>query len=198
MAWETTSHCLFFEQTGIVGSARAEVTRGVAAQLARLASDKQETAQLQMPSFDSSHPHRVQTPSDAPWLLLRWLPFAAAAVFSLVMASQAPEGRHAFDIDWSLGRDALALSIVKAPHIGAGAALALLAVLATGRERWRVALLLTVVVGAGWEFCQSTVVGRFARASDLAPDAVGALLGCTVGLASLRIRDWAATRLGRL
>ena len=150
-----------------------------------------------MPTFDPASSLRVQTLSNAQWRLLRWLPFVAAAMFSLVMAAQAPDGRHAFDIDWSLGRDALALSIVKAPHIGAGAALALLAVFATGREQWRLALLLTVLVGAGWELCQSTVVGRSARVCDLAPDAVGALLGCAMGMLSPRIRDWAAPRLDR-
>lgn len=98
-----------------------------------------------MTAFDSSRSLRVQTPFHAAqWRRLRWLPFVAAALFSLVMAAQAPDGRHAFSIDWSLGRYALFVSMTKAPHIGAGAVLALFAVLATGRERWHIALLLTM------------------------------------------------------
>lgn len=150
-----------------------------------------------MPLFDPSHRSQVLTPSDPQRRLLRWLPFVAAAGFSLVMAAQAPDGRHPFDIDLNLGRDALAVSIVKAPHIGAGAALALLAVIATGREQWRMALVLTVLVGLGWELCQSTVIGRYARVSDLVPDALGALLGCALGWLGLWIRDASAPRRGR-
>lgn len=129
--------------------------------------------------------------TDAQWRNLRWLPFTAAALFSLVMSAMAPDGRRAFHFDWSLTIDALEFSIVKAPHISACAMLALLGVMATGRQRWPVALLLTVAVGAGWELCQTTVIGHHARLSDLAPDTLGAALGCLLGTASLwTIEDW--------
>jgi len=123
--------------------------------------------------------------SDAQWRMLRWLPFVATALFSLVMSGLAPDGRRDFYIDWSLSRDALEFSIFKAPHIGATAVLAFLAVLAAGRERWTLALLLAVVVGAGWELCQTTVVGHYARLADLAPDTIGALIGCMLATAAL-------------
>jgi len=132
--------------------------------------------------------------TEAQWRLLRWLPFAAAALFSIVMSAMAPDGRRAFHIDWSLSMDALEFSIVKAPHISACAVLALLAVMATGRRRWPLALLLTVAVGAAWEICQTTVIGHYARLSDLAPDTLGAVIGCMLGAASLwTIEDWKRT-----
>ena len=132
--------------------------------------------------------------TESQWRMLRWLPFAAAALFSLVMSAMAPDGRRPFHIDWSLSMDALEFSIVKAPHISACAVLALLAVMATGRQRWPLALLLTVAVGAGWEICQTTVIGHYARLSDLAPDTLGAAIGCLLGAASLwTIEDWKRT-----
>jgi len=132
--------------------------------------------------------------TEAQWRLLRWLPFAAAALFSIVMSATAPDGRRPFHIDWSLSMDALEFSIVKAPHISACAVLALLGVMATGRKRWPLALLLTVAVGAAWEICQTTVIGHYARLSDLAPDTLGAAIGCLLGAASLwTIEDWKRT-----
>jgi hypothetical protein len=142
-----------------------------------------------MRSFDSSPSFQLHAGHDMQRRRLRWLPFVAAALFSLILSAQAPDGRHAFSIDWNLGADALAFSIAKPPHIGATAVLALLALLATGSAQWRRAVMLTVLVGAGWELCQSTIVGRTARIADLAPDAIGALLGCSVGMLALRLRD---------
>jgi hypothetical protein len=131
---------------------------------------------------------------EAQWRMLRWLPFATAALFSIVMSAMAPDGRRTFHIDWSLSMDALEFSIVKAPHISACAVLALLGVMATGRQRWPLALLLTVAVGAAWEICQTTVIGHYARVSDLAPDTLGAAIGCLLGAASLwTIEDWKRT-----
>lgn len=121
------------------------------------------------------------------------MPFVLAALYSLLMAADAPDGRKPFTIDWSLSRAALEFSIVKAPHIGATAVLAFLGVIAVGRERWTRALLLTVLVGWGWELCQTTVAGHHARLSDLAPDSVGALIGCMLGVAAL----WTVETLGR-
>jgi VanZ family protein len=123
--------------------------------------------------------------SESEWRALRWLPFAAAALFSLAMSALAPEGRRPFDIDWSLSAATLELSVIKAPHIGACALLALLGVLGAGARGWPLALLLTVLVGAGWELCQTTVIGHSARLADLAPDSLGALIGCGLGVASL-------------
>jgi VanZ family protein len=131
------------------------------------------------------------TLTDAQWRKLRWLPFVATALFSIVMSALAPDGRRPFYIDWSLSLDALEFSIVKPQHIGATAVLAFLAALAAGRQRWPLALFLTVAVGAGWELCQTTVIGHYARLSDLAPDTLGALIGCMLATASLwTIEEW--------
>jgi len=111
--------------------------------------------------------------------------FAFAAVFSLIMSAMAPAGRRPFHIDWTLDAAALEFSVVKAPHIAACAVLGLLAVLASGRRGWPLALLLTVLVGAGWELGQTTVIGHWARLSDLAPDSLGAAIGCLLGATSL-------------
>ena len=138
-----------------------------------------------------SQPSTLPALTDAQWRSLRWLPFVATALFSLVMSALAPDGRRPFYIDWSLSLDALEFSIFKPQHIGATAVLAFLAVLAASRQRWPVALLLTVAVGAGWELCQTTVIGHYARLSDLAPDTLGALIGCMLGVAGLwTIEEW--------
>src|SRR5258706_116892 len=108
------------------------------------------------------HPtFRPTTPAlaDAQWRTLRWLPFVATALFSLVMSALAPDGRRAFRIDWSLSLDALEFSIMRAPHISACALLAALAVLGAGRQRWPLALMLTVAVRAGWG-CWSATPNR--------------------------------------
>ena len=126
---------------------------------------------------------------------LRWLPFIAAALYSVGMSAEAPLGRHPFHVDWSLGADALALSLIKLPHIGTAVLVALLAVWATGRRRWLLALVLTVAVGAGWELAQSTVIGHEARLADLLPDTLGALLGCIWGGCALWLLEpWRGER----
>jgi VanZ family protein len=133
-----------------------------------------------------------------PWPLVRWVPFAAAALFSLALAAVAPDGRKPFYIDWSLSREALEFSIVKLPHIGAAAFLAVLGVFGAGRPRWLLALALTILVGWGWELSQTTVAGHHARLSDLLPDTLGALLGCMVGSRVLRLIELRPIRvLGR-
>ena len=120
---------------------------------------------------------------------LRWLPFIGAALISITLAFDAPHGRKAFEVDWRLTLDALQFSLAKGPHIGASALIALLAVLATGRHRLRLALALSVLVGTGWEIGQTTVIGHNARLSDLGPDAIGALLGCAWGACVLWLLD---------
>jgi Na+/proline symporter len=119
-----------------------------------------------------------------PWsnkALLRWLPFAMVALLSIAMAAWAPLGRKPFYLDANLSAAALAFSIQKPPHIVACAVLALLAVAAAGRRRLLLAFALAVLVGACWELAQTTVVGHAARLADLAPDALGAILGCLIG-----------------
>jgi VanZ family protein len=117
--------------------------------------------------------------------MVRWLPFALVALFSLAMAAAAPDGRRPFEFDWELSAATLSFSLTKANHVAACAALAFLALLAAGRERWAQAMGLTLLVGIGWELAQGTVVGRGPRLSDLAPDALGAALGCLLASASL-------------
>ncbi len=114
--------------------------------------------------------------------LLRWLPFIAAALLSIGLSAWAPMGRKAFHLEWDLSVAALTFSIHKAPHIAASAALALLAMMGTGRRRLLLAFALAVLVGGCWELAQTTVVGHAARLADLAPDAIGALLGCAWGV----------------
>lgn len=117
--------------------------------------------------------------------MVRWLPFLAAALFSLAMASRAPKGRRPFQFDWEISAATLSHSMAKPDHIAACAILAFLAALAAGRTRWGVAMALTLLVGLGWELAQASIVGRGPRLSDLAPDAIGATLGCALGTARL-------------
>jgi VanZ family protein len=119
--------------------------------------------------------------------LLRWLPFLAASAYSTLSSAAAPDGRKPFVIDWSLSPAAIEFSITKQPHIGAAAILGLLAMIAVGRRRMPLALMMTMAIGAAWELGQSTVIGHTARLSDLLPDAVGALLGCAWGYCVLRL-----------
>lgn len=140
-------------------------------------------------SSAARHPVRSR-PLDA---LLRWLPFLLAALYSVVMASLAPDGHGPFALDTRLDAEALAFSAIKASHISACLVLGLLAVLAAGVRRWPWALMATVAVGACWELAQTTIVGRSARLSDLLPDAVGAALGCLLGAGLL----WWAERVDR-
>lgn len=66
-------------------------------------------------------------------------------------------------------------SATKVPHLVGVAVLVLLAIVAFGTRRLRWAFLATMLVGAGWELCQTTVVGHHARIADLGPNLVGAL-----------------------
>ncbi len=122
-----------------------------------------------------------------PWL--RWLPFLAVALLSIAIAAWAPLGRKPFQFDWSLSAAALAFSLKKPPHILACAVLALLAFAAAGPRRVLLAFALAVFVGGCWELAQSTVVGHAARLADLAPDALGAMLGCVLGAALMSRLD---------
>ncbi len=127
-----------------------------------------------------SHPLDAMPSADRP--LLRWLPFIAIALISIAFAAWAPMGRKPFQFEWDVSTPALLFSVQKVPHIAACAMLALLALLAAGRSRLFLAFALAVLVGAIWELAQTTVVGHTARLADLAPDTVGAFLGCGWGL----------------
>lgn len=129
----------------------------------------------------------------APWLRfwqgVRWWPFGLAAAISIALSFVAPAGRKPFQFDWTLDWAAIEFSAFKEPHIGAAAIVALLAIFATGRRRAWLALLLAVLVGAGWELGQTTVIGHTARLSDLLPDTLGASLGCAWGWAVLWLME---------
>lgn len=130
--------------------------------------------------------------------MIRWLPFIAAALSSLAAASLAPHGRRPFEFDWQLTADTLAFSLAKPDHVAACALLAALAFWAAGRARWGWAMALTLAVGLGWEIAQGTVVGRGPRLSDLAPDALGAALGCSLAAVALWTIEHPPTRVLRL
>ena len=66
--------------------------------------------------------------------------------------------------------------MTKVPHLVGIAVLYLLAVLAFGTRRLSWAFLATMLLGVAWEICEATVVGHYARLSDLAPDVTGALV----------------------
>lgn len=126
-------------------------------------------------------PHPLALWLHSSWPMLRWLPFMVAAFCSIAIAFVAPDGRKPFHIDWNLSIDAIRFSLEKGPHVGASALLALCAVVATGSHRFGLACGMTVLVGGCWELGQTTVIGHQARWSDLAPDAVGAVLGSAWG-----------------
>jgi VanZ family protein len=115
--------------------------------------------------------------------MVRWFPFLLAALSSLAIASLAPDGRRPFEFDWQISLATLSFSLAKADHIAACAALSALALFAAGRARWGVAMCLALLVGLGWELAQGTIVGRGPRLSDMAPDALGAALGCLLAIA---------------
>jgi hypothetical protein len=115
-----------------------------------------------------------------PARVLRVLPFAVAGVLSLWVAGRAPSGRQPFQVDLSLSARDLLQSMSKVPHLRSTAVLFLLAALAVGSHRLVVALLLTILVGVGWELAEATVVGHHARLADLAPDLVAGLTALAI------------------
>jgi hypothetical protein len=125
--------------------------------------------------------------------VLRWPPFAAFAGLTLWVAAGFPHGRKPFAVDLSLSASTLAESLGKVPHYRTTAVLFLCAVIAVGVRRPMVALLLTMLVGAGWELAESTAIGHTARLADRAPD-LAASLAC---LAALLLVRWGITRWRR-
>ena len=122
-----------------------------------------------------------------PWK--RAVPFGLVSAFSILLAAHAPDGRKPWAFDVDLSRAALADSMPNHPHVAASAFVLCLAALAVGWRRLPWAVVMTVLVGLGWELGQTTVVGHHARLRDLIPDLVGALLaaGILAIIAGLRM-----------
>lgn len=123
--------------------------------------------------------------------VLRALPFAFASALSLLLVGQAPDGRRPFQMDLSLSAEDLARSMTKVAHFESIAILFLMAVLAVGSRRLLTALVLTMLVGLGWELAETTVIGRNARLADLAPN----LVAGAASLVTLLIIRWAVVSL---
>jgi hypothetical protein len=104
--------------------------------------------------------------------IVRAGPFVVAGALSIFVAGQASRGRHLFQMDFSLSREELVRSMTKVPHLRSIAILFLLAVIAFGVHRLLRAFAATMLVGAGWEIAEATVVGHHARLADLAPNLV--------------------------
>jgi len=107
---------------------------------------------------------------------VRAAPFVICATLSLWIAQRAPKGRKPFTVDLSLDRQDLLQSMTKVPHLVGAAVFFLLAVVAFGTRRLVRAFLATMLLGIGWEIGQTTVIGHYARLTDLAPDLTGAVL----------------------
>jgi len=122
--------------------------------------------------------------------ILRWVPFAAGTATSLWVAAGLPHGRKPFEIDLTLSRESLALSMGKVPHYLSIALLFGLACVAAGLRRPALAFGLTMLVGLGWELAESSAIGHTARAADLAPD-LAAALACLLVL--LIVRRWVSS-----
>ena len=75
--------------------------------------------------------------------ILRWVPFAAGTATSLWVAAGLPHGRKPFEIDLTLSRESLALSMGKVPHYLSIALLFGLACVATGLRRPALAFIRT-------------------------------------------------------
>jgi hypothetical protein len=121
------------------------------------------------------------------------LPFAIFASLCIWDAARAPEGRRPFQFEVNLSPGAMGLALTKTKHMTVVAVLFLLATLATGTGRLRVAFLITNLVGLTWELAQTTVVGHSARVADLGPNVVVAG-ACSLIVLSIRTR---AERLAR-
>ena len=117
--------------------------------------------------------------------LVRASPFVLFAAWSLWVAQRAPRGRKPFSADLSLDRADLIQSMTKVPHLVGSAIFLLLAVIAFGTRRLDRAFLATMLVGLGWEIGELTVVGHYARLTDLAPDLTGAIVALAL-VASIR------------
>lgn len=126
--------------------------------------------------------------------VMRSIPFVVASALSLWVAGRAPLGRKPFQIDMSLSAEDLALSMTKVPHFRTIAILFLLAAVAVGSRRLLLAFGLTMLIGAGWEIAEATVIGHHGRLADLAPDLIAALAAFVLTMGLRRLVGFVAAR----
>lgn len=124
--------------------------------------------------------------------VLRVLPFTALALASIWAANRAPDGRRPPQMDFTVTPEAIANALTKMPHIASMAMLFVLAVLATGYSRIRLAAVLTFLVGVSWELVQTTVIGHNPRVIDIFPNLVGIALAWIV--VSVSVFLWRSAR----
>lgn len=124
--------------------------------------------------------------------VLRMLPFTALALASIWAANRAPDGRRPPQMDFTVTPEAIANALTKMPHIASMAMLFVLAVLATGYSRIRLAAVLTFLVGVSWELVQTTVIGHNPRVVDIFPNLVGIALAWIV--VSVSVFLWRSAR----
>jgi hypothetical protein len=128
----------------------------------------------------------------------RWLPFIALTGLGLWVAAGLPHGRKPFEMDLSLSGAAILLSLGKWTHYKSIALHFALAVVGAGTQRVRLAFVLTLLAGVGWELAETTAIRHHARLADLAPD-LAAALACVAILMVLRAgttrwQSWRASR----
>ncbi len=124
--------------------------------------------------------------------VLRTLPFTALALASIWAANRAPDGRRPPQMDFTVTPEAIVNALTKMPHIASMAMLFVLAVLATGYSRIRLAAVLTFLVGVSWELVQTTVIGHNPRVVDIFPNLVGIALAWIV--VSVSVFLWRSAR----
>lgn len=124
--------------------------------------------------------------------VLRTLSFTALALASIWAANRAPDGRRPPQMDFTVTPEAIANALTKMPHIASMAMLFVLAVLATGYSRIRLAAVLTFLVGVSWELVQTTVIGHNPRVVDIFPNLVGIALAWIV--VSVSVFLWRSAR----
>jgi hypothetical protein len=135
----------------------------------------------------------AQRPAPLWFRVARAAPFVIVSALSLFAASQAPRGRKPFQVDFSLSREDLALSMSKVAHLRSIAVILLLAVVAFGTQRLVAAFGATMLVGIGWELAETTVIGHYARLADLAPNITSGAF-CVLAIAGIR---WVLQRRAR-
>lgn len=126
--------------------------------------------------------------------VLRVLPFTALSLASIWAAGRAPDGRRPPQMDFIVTPEAIANALTKMPHIASMAMLFVLAVLATGYSRIRLAAVLTFLVGVSWELVQTTVIGHNPRVVDIIPNLVGIALAWIIVSVSVFLRRSARSR----
>jgi len=112
--------------------------------------------------------------------LLRVLPFICVTLLSLGVAAGIGRERKPFTFNFSLATNDILKSLTKIAHFESTALILVLAILAVGLRRLRIAFVLTMLVCLGWELAEATAVGHTARLADLAPDLVAAVVGVMI------------------